>query len=99
MEDIKSLLPVVQVLSQGGLATIIFIIWYVTFKKANDTSKEAFRKHDELSSMLIQLIKDEQEYKLQLAGILDRISIKLDIPAQCPILMSGKKIKFEVQNE
>ncbi len=99
MEELKMILPILQVLSQGGLAIIIFVIWYVTFKKADSTSKEAFRKHEELSATLIQLLKDEQEYKLQLSGILDRMSVKLDTPAQCPILMSGKKIKFEVTED
>jgi len=63
---------------------------------ANKTSQEAFDKHVNLSKELVQLLKDEQEYKTVLTGILDRISIKLETPAQCPILMTGKKFKLEV---
>lgn len=62
----------------------------------NATSEAAFKKHTELNAELIQLLKDDQDYKLQLAGILDRITIKLETPAQCPILMTGKKFKLEV---
>lgn len=64
---------------------------------ANKTSQEAFDKHTDLSKELIQLLKDEQEYKTTLTGILDRISIKLETPAQCPILLTGKKFTFEVK--
>jgi len=103
LEEIKSLLPLLQILSQIGLALIIFVIWFFTFKSltqflkdSNEVTAEAFRKHTTLSESLIQLLKDEQEYKLHLAGVLDRISIKLETPAQCPILMGGKKIKIEV---
>jgi hypothetical protein len=109
-----SLKDILQVVSQGGLAIVIFIIWYISQRDAskqnresmnttreavlcaNKTSQEAFDKHTELSKNLFQLLKDEQEYKTVLIGILDRISIKLETPAQCPILMTGKKIKLEV---
>mgnify|MGYP001583155365 CR=1 FL=1 len=63
---------------------------------ANETSKEAFDKHAKLSENLIQLLKDEQEYKTTLTGIMDRISIKLETPARCPILIPGRRIKVEV---
>ncbi len=77
-------------------AVVIFVIWYFTFTQSNKITKEAFDKHRELSEHLIQLLKDEQDYKLQLSGILDRVSVKLDTPAQCPILIS-KKISIEVK--
>ena len=95
VEGIKSLLPLLQVLSQCGLALVIFVIWYFTFKNMNKVTAEAFAKHTALSESLIQLLKDEQEYKTLLAGTLERLDGKLSIPAQCPILI-GKKIHIEV---
>lgn len=95
VEGLKSLLPLLQVVSQGGLALVIFVIWYFTFKKMNEITAEAFRKHTTLSESLIQLLKDEQEYKTLLAGILERLDGKLSTPAQCPIII-GKKIRIEV---
>ncbi|MCL4492532.1 MAG: hypothetical protein M1510_11670 [Nitrospirae bacterium] len=96
MEEIKSILPILQIISQGGLALVIFVIWYFTFKRLNEILKEAFEKHARLSEALLQQIKEDQEYKLQLASIFDRILVKLDVPAQCPVLMSGKRIRLEV---
>lgn len=102
-----SLKEIVGFIMQGGIAIVVFIIWYFTFTKAdkraaeqqrqqNEQSTAAFKKHTELNATLIQLLKDEQEYKTVLTGVLDRLDAKLAIPAQCPMLMSGKKIKFEV---
>lgn len=102
IEEIKSLLPLLQILSQVGLALIIFVIWYFTFKSltqflkdSNEVTAEAFKKHTTLSESLIQLLKDEQEYKTLLTGILTRFEGKLNTFAQCPILI-GKKINIEV---
>ena len=85
MEELKNLLPVLQILSQGGLALVIFVIWYYTFKKSNEISREAFDRHSQLSENLLQLLKDEQEYKVMLAGILMRLEEKLSKPVVCPI--------------
>lgn len=102
-----SLRDIIGFIMQGGIAIVVFIIWYFTFTKSNkqtdafisqslSQSEEAFKKLTLLNEQLLQLLKDEQEYKTTLAGILDRISIKLETPAQCPILMAGKNFKMEV---
>lgn len=85
MDDIKFILPVLQIAAQGGLALVIFVIWYYTFKKSNETAKEAYDKHTKLSEELLSLLKDEQEYKLMLAGVLMRLEEKLHKPVVCPI--------------
>lgn len=92
MSEVKELLPILQIISQGGLALVIFVIWYFTFKKSNETAKEAFDKHADLSGSLIQLLKDEQEYKIHLVGVLSRIEIKLEQPVHCPLI---KEIRHE----
>ena len=109
-----SLKEIMQFAVQGGVAIVVFIIWYFTFTsankrqdekqkqdkeaqdKTNEILKEAFDRLHEMNTQMLQNLKDEQEYKLQIAGILDRLTIKLETPAQCPILMAGKKIKLEV---
>ncbi|KAF0145103.1 MAG: hypothetical protein FD156_1214 [Nitrospirae bacterium] len=63
---------------------------------ANSTSKEAFEKHTKLSETLIQILRDEQDYKTTLTGVLDRIGSKLETPAQCPLLLPGRKVRVEV---
>ena len=87
---------IIKLVVEGGLGAAMFVVWLKTFTEMIKTTKEAFDKHRVLSETLIQLLKDEQEYKTILTGIMDRISIKLETPAQCPILMTGKKIKLEV---
>jgi hypothetical protein len=112
LDDPKVLLSILQIISQGGLALTIFVIWYFDFRRsskqqeqiqkqtdlalkcANDTTTEAFKKHVALSECLLQLLKDEQEYKSTLTGILDRMEYRLNIPTQCPLAMAGiEKIK------
>jgi hypothetical protein len=111
-EDPKVILAVLQIIGQGGLAIVVFVIWYFTFKQsvkqqrdrdeqikesmshANATTAEAFKKHVVLSESLLQLLKDEQDYKSTLTGILDRMEYRLSVPTQCPLVMVGAdKIK------
>jgi len=87
---------IVQLVVQGGAGVLVFILFLITFRQLNSTLKEAFARHARLSESLIQLLKDEQEYKTTLTGILDRISIKLETPAQCPLLIPGRKVRVEV---
>lgn len=63
---------------------------------ANTTSSEAFKNHAELLDVVIQILKDEQDYKIVLTGVMDRMDTKLSVPAQCPLLIAGNKIKVEV---
>jgi len=97
----------IQFVVQGGVAIIVFVIWYFTFMKASKQtdkfleqslgqSDEAFKKLTTISQQLIQLLKDEQEYKLQIAGTMERMSINLEKPARCPLLIEGRKVKVEV---
>ena len=67
-------------------------------ESSNGAAKEAFRKHAELSSMLIQLLRDEQEYKTLLTGILSRLEAKMGHYAICP-LVERRRIREEGQNE
>jgi len=87
---------IIKLIIEGGLGVAMFIVWLKTFTEMVKTTKEAFDKHQQLSETLVTLLKDEQEYKTMLTGVLDRLSVKLDTPAQCPILMSGKKFRLEV---
>lgn len=102
-----SLKEILQFAVNGGTSVLLLIIWYITYtttsrqhrvdlQKMSDITSEAFAKHMGLNSTLIQLLKDDQEYKLHVAGILDRLTIKLETPTQCPILLSGKRIRLEV---
>lgn len=87
MEEIRSIL---QVLGQGGLSIIIFVIWFFTFKRSQQEAKDASDKLTRLNEILIQLMKDEQEYKEHLSGILMRLEVKLSTPTQCPFAIKEK---------
>lgn len=82
MDELQAIL---QIVGQGGLSIIIFVIWYFTFKQGLKETKAAFDIHRGLSENLLQLLKDEQEYKIMLAGILTRLEEKLTRPVACPI--------------
>lgn len=113
-DDPKVVLAVIQSLSQGGLAIVIFVIWIYTHtsnakerkqnqeqqqaaaKLQNETTAEAFRKHAALSESLIQVLKDEQDYKVLLTGVIERMEQRVSIPCACPLLIPGKKMRVEV---
>jgi hypothetical protein len=81
---------ILQTVSQGGLSIIVFVIWYFTFKKVTEERKQTIDKYTELSEKLVAYLKEEQDYKALLAGILTRLEEKLNIPAQCPLLKNQK---------
>ncbi|MEJ5227204.1 hypothetical protein [Thermodesulfovibrio sp.] len=85
-ETLRSILPVLEVISQGGLAIVVFVIWFFTFKKSSESIQHAIQKHEDLSKELLQILKEEQEYKAMLAGIMMRLEEKLKKPAACPIV-------------
>ena len=87
---------VIQLAVQGGTGILVFVLFLVTFKQLNETLKEAFSKHACLTSELMQIVKDDQEYKLHMAGVLDRLVIKLENPVKCPMSGLLGKIKLEV---
>jgi len=62
----------------------------------NETTKLAFVKYNEQTQQLIQLLKDEQDYKTELRGTLERILVETSTPAKCPVLI-GKNIHIEVR--
>lgn len=62
----------------------------------NNITAEAFKKHTVLSESLIQILKDEQDYKVLLTGVIERMEQRVSTPCACPLLIPGKKIKVEV---
>lgn len=75
MEELKTIL---QIAGQGGMNAVVLIIWYFTFTRWSKSSDEMYKN-------LMQVIKDDQEYKTMLAGILMRVEEKLSRPVICPI--------------
>lgn len=74
-----------QLLTQAGLAGLIFIVWYITFTKIGATLQEAFTKYDMLTEKLLKLLQEEQTYKEQLVGVLTRLEIELKTNSRCPL--------------
>ncbi len=109
--DLRSVLPAATQGGIGVIMLIVFIVQSKKDKQkndetmqlftaqlaiANETTKLAFAKYNEHTSTLIQLLKDEQDYKTELRGTLERLLVETSVPAKCPILI-GKKINIEVK--
>lgn len=60
-----------SVIANGGIGIIMFVVWYFTFTKF-------FSRQDEYLSKLLEILKQDNEYKQLLAGILTRVESKLD---------------------
>ncbi len=84
---------ILQILSQAGLALVIFVIWYITFVQIKRDMHTTIEKYEEMNKELIQLLKEEQEYKSMLAGIMMRLEEKLSKPVVCPIVKGDKHAK------
>ncbi len=109
--DLRNILPAATQGGIGVIMLIVFIVQSKKDKQkndetmqlftaqlatANETTKLAFEKYNEHTSTLIQLLKDEQDYKTELRGTLERLLVEANVPAKCPILI-GKKINIEVK--
>lgn len=75
----------IKLAGEGSYAAVFLIIWYITYRDTSRKLAEAFRLHGELNANLIQLLKDEQEYKSMLIGILTRLEEKLRHVFMCPL--------------
>ena len=94
-----------DLMSPGGALIIFnvgfFIAWYYTFKRSNQVQDQtrqeivnlfnlSDKRYAETTSTIIQLLKDDQEYKALVAGVMDRLSVKLEHPIVCPFTMTDK---------
>ena len=109
--SLPSILPAVTQGGIGVIMLVVFVITTRKDKEKNaetmklftdqlmsqnDTTKLAFVKYNEQTQQLIQLLKDEQDYKTELRGTLERILIETSTPTKCPVLI-GKNIRIEVK--
>lgn len=61
-----------QALANGGVAIIIFVIWYITYRTHT-------QQHTATIERLFTLIEQDIKYKELLIGILTRLETKIDI--------------------
>lgn len=62
----------IKVLANGGIAVIIFVIWFVTYKTQS-------KSYTDLVERLFKQIEQDLKYKELLIGILTRLETKMDI--------------------
>ena len=80
------LVQILQYIGNGGLAIVIFIIWYITYRQSSRQVQEMLELHSQIEQRMIRAIEEDQQWKEILAGILSRLEVKLETPAQCPII-------------
>lgn len=61
-----------KILANGGIAVIIFVIWFVTYKTQT-------KQYTDLVERLFRQVEQDLKYKELLIGILTRLETKLDI--------------------
>lgn len=94
-----------DLLSPSGALIIFnigfFIAWYYTFKRSNQVQDQtrqeitklfeiSDKRYSESTATIVQLMKDDTEHKLLIAGILDRLTGKLENPIVCPLALGDK---------
>jgi len=60
-----------NILANGGIAVIIFVIWFVTFKTQT-------KQYTDLVERLFNQIEQDLKYKELLLGVLTRLETKID---------------------
>lgn len=71
-------LTIVQtIVANGGISAILFAIWYFTFKKSDERYQETIKKIDETYKTMLEILKQDSEYKQLLAGHLAEIKTEL----------------------
>lgn len=68
---------VLEVITNGGITAILFVIWYYTFKKSDERYQETIQKIDNTYKTMLEILKQDSEYKQLLAGYLAEIKTEL----------------------
>ena len=61
-----------KIIANGGIAMVVFVIWFVTFKTSN-------KQYVDLVDRLFRMIEQDIKYKELLIGILTRLETKIDL--------------------
>lgn len=61
-----------KILINGGVAVIVFVIWYITFTRISKQNQETMEN-------LVRLLQEDIKYKEVLTGVLNRLELKLDV--------------------
>lgn len=64
-----------NILSNYGVAGLIFIMWWFTFKKSNEQHQQNFNWLQELFNIVVDLLKDETSSKTILTGQLAELTM------------------------
>ena len=62
----------IDVIANGGIAVIVFVIWFVTYKTQS-------KQYTDLVERLFNQIEQDLKYKELLIGILTRLETKIDM--------------------
>lgn len=63
---------IIKTIINGGVAVIVFVIWYITFTRISKQNRETMDN-------LVRLLQEDIKYKEVLTGVLSRLELKLDI--------------------
>jgi len=66
---------IIKTIINGGVAVIVFVIWYITFTRISKQNRETMDN-------LVRLLQEDIKYKEVLTGVLSRLELKLDILAK-----------------
>lgn len=76
----------VNLIGQGFISAIVLIIWFYTFKQSTRQMEDANARFEQLATQnndtlerLFEYMKNDNEYKGLLTGILSRLEVKLDL--------------------
>lgn len=73
---------ILNLIGNGSIAVIVFVMWYLSFKQFNRQQEKVTKTNDENVKRMFYLMEQDIKYKEVLNAILSRVEIKLDVHLQ-----------------
>ncbi len=68
-----------NLLGNGSIAIIVFVMWYLSFKQFNKQQAKVSKENQANVDRMFCLLEEDIKYKDALNRILSRLEIKLDV--------------------
>lgn len=73
---------ILNLIGNGSIAVIVFVMWYLSFKQFNRQQEKVAKTNQENVERMFYLMEQDIKYKEVLNAILSRVEIKLDVHMQ-----------------
>lgn len=88
---VEELKTIMQLVGQGGLSIVMFVVWFVYHKNQVEFLTKILDEQSKREDRNFQILKEATETLQQLTAYISRMEYKIDSNEWCPITKEGKK--------